>query len=354
MAPILLLIFPIALLIALYFPFKFLLKKINRKSTVFQYCCFLAFVISLFVFLDQLTLAGEYYQSIDVVDEVYKPLAGKYIITPSVFFMLSVMSIVLLWIRGRRMPPLLFVFAQVFLIIGIIISFTTLLQVAANTEDLSGAVFLFLPIVHMLISFLLIFPAVEDAAEQASNKHYHSKVLKFLNKLLANVYLQPVWVLLLLFPVFVLVTLILTLFGQDTHAITKVFTDTATWNFSQKEHAPILGHNGHYLCTVAARGHLHIVRPLRYGKRHGKIIIVNRQLLIANAFEQFLEENFSSLHRCVRKIYDKYGYPLSRHITKPIYSDVIYLLMKPVEYLFVIVLYLCCNKPEEKIARQYE
>ena len=55
-----------------------------------------------------------------------------------------------------------------------------------------------------------------------------------------------------------------------------------------------------------------MVKPLRYGIRHGYKIMVNRQLLIANAFENILEQYTPKLHKIIRNFYDKYGYPLSK------------------------------------------
>ncbi len=62
----------------------------------------------------------------------------------------------------------------------------------------------------------------------------------------------------------------------------------------------------------------------------------NLQLCIANDFEQFIEEKSSKFYQIVRKIYDTYGYPLSKHITTPLCSDIVYGIMKPPEGLFLI------------------
>ena len=70
-------------------------------------------------------------------------------------------------------------------------------------------------------------------------------------------------------------------------------------------------------------------------------------------FEQLLEERTPRFHRAVRKFYDTYGYPVSRHIRTPLAADAVYLIMKPLEWLFVAVLYLFDAKPEDRIARQY-
>jgi len=117
---------------------------------------------------------------------------------------------------------------------------------------------------------------------------------------------------------------VLALFGQDTHAIVKVFTETTTWRLSQHQHPPFLdNHHGHYLCTVAACGDPEVVRPLRIGIRHGRTIIINRQLQVANAFEQLLEESAPSLHRVIRRWYDRHGLPVSRFITTPRRSNLV-------------------------------
>ena len=336
-----------------YFPFRCLLRKFNRPAGIPGYLCFLLYCISLAVFIFTLSDAAEYYQQIDVVDSIYTPLAGAHLATPVTFWILSVLSGILLWLKGRRMPPLLFVIALVFSTIGIAGGLAVLVQVSSNTAIQDEEAFLLFPIVHMLLSIAIIFFVVAETAAAAVDRSNNNNRLNLLNRLLAKGFLQPVWVIVLLLPVFIIIVALLTLFGQDPHAFTKVFTDTTTWHFSQQQHPPFLEHQGHYLCTVAARGHARIVRPVRFGHRRGSTILVTRQLLVANAFEQLLEEHCAALHRVVRKLYDRYGFPLSRHIMKPVHSDIVYICMKPAEYFFVIVLYLCCILPEEKIASQY-
>ena len=143
------------------------------------------------------------------------------------------------------------------------------------------------------------------------------------------------------------------LFGQGLDAPIKAFTDTADWTFSKQIPPPPLEYDGHYLCTVAAGGHKRVVKPLRYGKRRGQKIIVNRQLCIANAFEDFIKEKLPRFHKAVRSFYDTHGYPLSKHITTPTRADVVYVLMKPFEWCFLVFLYLFDARPEERIGRQY-
>ena len=96
-----------------------------------------------------------------------------------------------------------------------------------------------------------------------------------------------------------------------------------------------------------------MVKPIRRGVRHGHIVIVNRQLCVANAFEQLLEERTPRLHRVLRAFYDRYGFPIARLIRSKWAADFVYFLMKPLEWLFVAFLYLTEVHPENRIAVQY-
>src|SRR5262249_1756943 len=113
---------------------------------------------------------------------------------------------------------------------------------------------------------------------------------------------------------------------------------------------------GHFLCTIAAKGHRGLVKPVRAGIRAGAPIKCNRQLLIANAFEEWLEQHVVWLHRPVRRLYNHVGSYLHRHygmFYSKWVSDVVYLLMKPLEWLFLITLYVVDRHPENRIAQQY-
>ncbi len=173
-----------------------------------------------------------------------------------------------------------------------------------------------------------------------------------LAKLLSRAANLPWLALLLLIPLLGIIIGVLFLFGQEPHSLIKAWTETADWTFSQKIAPPNLD-DGHYLCTVAAGGHRKVVKPLRIGHRHGHRVIVNRQLCVANAFEQILEERLPRFHRAVRGFYDRAGYPLSRLIRSKHAADLVYVLMKPLEWFFLAVLYTVDLNPEDRIAVQY-
>lgn len=338
-----------------YVVYKQLRKNVDAPTKGLEYVFIVAFFLSSVLFcFGMMVYSSDYTAAIDIVDGGYSPFSSEHLFTLVIFFIISLVGLINLWIKGRTLPPLLYVLSMVFVGIGIPISFSVWLQITSNTESYTAWLFGFLPIVYIITALAVIATSVAQAAALASAKVYDHKFLQYLNQKMANVAHQPYYVMVLLLPVFAVIVAILMLFGQDANSITKVFTETTTWNFSTKTHPPFLDHTGHYLCTVAVCGDPAVVKPIRLGKRHGHEIIVNRQLLIANAFEELIEEASPRLHRIIRRFYDQYGYPLSKKINTPQKSNLVYRLMKPLEYFFLLCLYLGSEKPEEKIAKQYQ
>lgn len=149
--------------------------------------------------------------------------------------------------------------------------------------------------------------------------------------------------------------LVLVLFGQRPDSFIRVFLETSSFIYS-KIPAPkpeLVEGDGHYLCTVTVKGHKKLVKTIRAGVRRGIRISVNRQLLIAIALENILEQYVPTIHKVIRNFYDRYGYPISRHINSKWSADIIYLLMKPLEWFFLFGLYTIDKKPENRIHIQY-
>lgn len=87
-----------------------------------------------------------------------------------------------------------------------------------------------------------------------------------------------------------------------------------------------------------------------------RLIQCNRQLLVSNAFEELLQQRLPWLHRPVRTLYNKIGDGIHRYygfFDRQGVSNSVYLLMKPLEWLFFFVLYLADRNPENRIAQQY-
>ncbi|HFA51336.1 MAG TPA: hypothetical protein ENJ95_20165 [Bacteroidetes bacterium] len=163
--------------------------------------------------------------------------------------------------------------------------------------------------------------------------------------------------LLMLVPILILLSLFLMLFGQKPDSLIRAFTDTYKHGFSQLDYmCDNVQCGGHFLCSVGANGHQSIVKPIRYGERNGRKIICNRQLLISNAFENLLEEKFPAFHLFIRNRYNRVGRFVHKYyglFKIKIISDVVYIIMKPLEWLFLLCLYTFDKKPENRIGKQY-
>jgi len=160
-------------------------------------------------------------------------------------------------------------------------------------------------------------------------------------------------------PVVICMQTVLLLFGQRPDSLILAFTQTYYQGFSDLGdwcvNNPCTS-SGHYLCSVAAGGHRGVVKPFRMGIRHGHTIVCNRQLLVANAFEELIQDRFPTAHRFIRRNYDRVGDFIHKDYSpyeNKYLCDLIYLLMKPADWCFRIVLYTFDRRPEDRIARQY-
>ena len=253
----------------------------------------------------------------------------------------------------RKVPPLLPVLAIGAMYIGIFQCILWIIQVFQN--DLISFYLCLFPFNLILIGIHTIRRKVEEWNNDESKeiKKFHNPYLERINKKVVDSSKWPGLAFLFMWPLLGALVCFLLLFGQRPDNIIKAWTETSNWNLSTKVSPQNIYYDEHYLCTVAAGGHPKIVKPIRKGMRHGHEVIVNRQLCIANAFEQVMEEYTPVFHRHIRKIYDKYGFPVARAIRSPYIADVVYILMKPLEVMFLLVLYTVDVNPENRIAVQY-
>lgn len=257
-----------------------------------------------------------------------------------------------------KMPPLLMTVGLAAMYLGTLESILFGIQVFdLQTFELLDCLLLLFPLNCILITARTVFVKVREwkrfSPAFVPLKIGHVPVLNRLNSFLRNANCWPFAAFLLMWPLLGIFIGILLLFGQAPDSVIKAWTETSGWNLSRRVSPQNLAYDEHYLCTVAAGGHKRIVKPLRLGVRHGHEVIVNRQLCIANAFEQILEERLPRFHRLVRNFYDTFGFPVARLIKSRCIADMIYFLMKPLEWFFVLVLYLTDPRPESRIALQY-
>jgi hypothetical protein len=249
--------------------------------------------------------------------------------------------------------PILEVATNCFLLFGIVLNIVIAIQV-----DLFISLFGNLPII-ILFLFQLINNQKHFSQYSANYSPYGKnsweklawKVLK-----LKPIYKIPI-LLIFCLPLLTIITSFLLLFGQKPDSLIKAFTDTYKHGFSQLDHlCDNVDCGGHFLCSVAANGHKKIVKPERYGERAGKRIICNRQLLISNAFEELVEQEFPNTHQIIRLNYNKVGNMIHRYynvFNNKYLADFIYFLMKPLELLFLLTLYTFDKRPENRISKQY-
>lgn len=264
------------------------------------------------------------------------------------FFTFAALTLLALIIYSYRDANSLSPLANIFCISGILGGVVLLLVFDQQLQVASFHTFFLL-----IYSIHLLWVRIKEWQEDRTEISYENRLLQYFHQLLNKSRNWPWLAVLFALPTLALVVLILMLFGQQPDSMIKAWTNTADWAFSQKISPQNLIIDEHYLCTVAAGGHEKVVKPQRMGVRHGHPVVVNRQLCIANAFEQVLEEKTPRFHRFLRRNYDLYGYPFAKHIKKKWAMDLIYYLMKPLEWIFLLVLYLVDRKPENRIAMQY-
>jgi hypothetical protein len=271
----------------------------------------------------------------------------------TIFLVATVGYFIIRFLPLRKLPPLIIIFAISAIYLGIIGAVLGIIQIAAFNDFFYIFYFSLLPINFIIIAINTIITLCRNWEKIYKPYSGTNKLCLWFNRILKKAQRLPLLAFLCMFPLLGIIIAILVLFGQTPDSMIRMWTDTADWTFSQKIPPQNLRYDEHYLCTVAAGGHTKIVKPLRMGERHGNQVVVNRQLCVANAFEQVLEERIPKIHRVVRYLYDKYGYPFAKNLHSPYIADIIYFLMKPAEWFFLLVLYLFDANPENRIATQY-
>jgi len=299
--------------------------------------------------------------------QLHTPINVEHMFSFVVISSLYVLGILVLTLtQGKKRAPLVTVLCISAMYIGVLESILFHIQLMGiHTLTSSGETLsrfspaivctLLIPINMILVMLRVMLAEIRtyEPDENRNSKIEKIPVLRWCNKILCNSKTWPVAALFMMLPILGIVIGILTLLGQAPDAAIKAFTETADYAFSTKIPPQNIYYDEHYLCTVAAGGHRKIVKPIRMGKRHGHPVVVNRQLMIANAFEQILEEKIPKVHKPIRKFYDTYGFPVARIIKTKFVADLIWLIMKPLEWIFLIVIYLVDVHPEDRIARQY-
>lgn len=294
-----------------------------------------------------------WYKQLYVGGGRYSPIAPEMLPTFLTLCTVAVVGYLLLRFLGKKLAPLVAALCYGGVFLGLALVVMLAVQMATDITDTPAILLLLFPFNYVLCAVRLMRGTVAQYAEQMAQTQHENRFLRWCQRFVSKSTSFLLTSFLLAVPLLLVIVVILLLFGQQPDAVVKMFTETAEWTLSQKIPPPRLDYEGHYLCTVAACGDEKVVKPLRAGKRRGELIVVNRQLLVANAFEDLLAEKAPRLHRIIRKTYDRIGLPISKYITTKRRSNAVYYLMKPLEWLFLVVLYTFDRKPENRICSQY-
>lgn len=307
------------------------------------------------------------------IEPYHTPIDKNSLMTVAAFYFLANIFFWVAKISKGKLPPIISVLCIIFVFEGILTDIVLFIQFLPGLMPVINHFntdrFLIAAINVIFMAYFYLYP-VQNALillygsrefydsfirnEKQKNKQFENRFLNYIyNKTVDGTWYSNHVIFLAFFPVVILQILVLKLFGQQPDSYLQAFVRTSDWTFSKMQPLPAEYSSPHYLCNVALRGHKGIVKPVRMGLRRGQIIKVNRQLLIANAFESLIEENTPRIHRIVRRTYDRIGIPVYKWVYNPYIADIIYFLMKPLEYFFLIALYLLDEKPENRINTQY-
>ncbi|MGL5614824.1 MAG: DUF6688 domain-containing protein [Sarcina sp.] len=325
------------------------IKNNNYHKKIEIFTLFLGVLLSsLFISVSSITTSDWNIQLTNY--ELHSPVFSKTNLTLVVIITVSLVGYFYCRFKDlNEQPPLATVLAIASMYLGVLVSILWIIQIWGEYFLLA-----ILPINYIIIILKTIRHLVyEKATDINSDSINENNSLSKIDRILNNSSNWPWLGIIVMLPLLGILIVVLLLFGQKPDSIIRAWTETADWNLSKKIPPQNIYHDNHYLCTVAAGGHKDVVKPIREGKRHGHKVLVNRQLCVANAFEQIIEEKTPKFHKFIRTIYDKYGYPIATKIKSPYTADIIYFLMKPLEWTFLTVIYLVDVKPENRIAIQY-
>ena len=342
------------------------IKKVISERISSSLTLIMGFILYMLYSALRFDMAGDWYVSVYSFEKHYT-ISSEYLICIILVMIVGTAGFgVLLFSNAKKLPPLVSAFAiGAVLLLNVFLIFYAI-QIFKNAPiDLpielskTSTMDLYLYLYHvniLIISAIAIKRHLKQQLEILKDEGIADGKKEFFKKLygfMSTVEGYTTVIFIAFFFIIAVLEIVFIILGKGPDGAIKAFTDTADWTFSKQIPPPPKEYHGHYLCTVAAGGHKRIVKPLRLGTRRNATIIVNRQLCIANAFEEKIQEISPKFHKFIRGVYDNCGFPLSMVITTPLKADIVYILMKPLEWLFLIFLYMTDVNPEKRIKRQY-
>ena len=169
--------------------------------------------------------------------------------------------------NSRPLPPLSELLINIMMVVAIILNVT----IAIHFSEIWSVFIIGILILLFIQQLVRRYRILSNSLSKMDNRNWMYSVV------LASWFKRYPLLLILCIPVLSVFIALLYLFGQKPDSIVKAFTETFHLGFSQWDYmCDNVSCGGHYLCSVAANGHKNWVKPLRYGKRHGNLIICNR------------------------------------------------------------------------------
>ncbi len=293
-------------------------------------------------------------------DILYTPLNHDHILTIAVLYAISAIAYWMSVWKGGALPPLFKAFSILGMAQGFVLCVIMMVQFGPFMLYGLFPIIITFPLLSPLLFLMLLFVEIRkqlylqkiEIQNQEEDETYDSLILSNAERIVTDERIGNPLFFFFLIPFVAIQQAVLILFGQRPDSFIKAFAETCTYTFSQFDPPPNPG-SGHYLCTIASRGHPTLVQPLRKGWRGGKVIDVNRQLMVSNAFEEWLEQHTPRFHRYLRGCYNKVGRPLNEMVKSTWISNAMYIIMKPFEWGFIFWLYMVDEHPENRIHTQY-
>lgn len=324
---------------------------LTAKPRILEYLHILVFVPIGYILLFSLQSSNE----IDLI-------ASEHTLFITVLHAFSILVFFLSKFFKQHWGPLFRAIVPAFLSMGIVLSLAEFIHFFSVT----GWAFLvpiFIPLIIPWLSLLAMsgYMVIELLAVLRYN-YLHIDPELFQSKWAQTLYLTYYgrygWVFqILTFPFYVVfVQLILVICNQQTNSLILAFTESKNGVFSEHFHDFLNSTTSgatEYVCTVASYGSPNLVKPIGIGHRKDGTILVNRQLQICNAFEEWLHQKLPRVHRPLRKFYDGLQIPVEKWKSVKYVSNIMFILIKPLEWFCFLCLYFFQSKPENMIGKQY-
>lgn len=109
-----------------------------------------------------------------------------------------------------------------------------------------------------------------------------------------------------------------------------------------------------YIATVAAKGHPQFVKSIPVVIDNGSTAWINAQMRYLKCAEITYMAMFPGGHKILREIYDVLGMPLARIMTQPVLADLMYMILKPIEWSARIVMRVFLSDVDEAANKIYQ